>query len=91
MTLPSSRRRQLIVLFAALAGVVFFRYAFLAMKTLGWTAWPLALLLCVLAVAAWQAGLAFLRPTRATMTHTKSSEMVTTENPPSTSGTPTSP
>jgi ABC-type uncharacterized transport system permease subunit len=79
------------VLLAALAGVVFFRYAFLALKTVGLAAWPLALLLCVLAGAAWQAGLAFLRPSRASRTHTESSEIVTTETTPPTSGTPTSP
>ena len=87
----SSRPRLLVLLLAVLAGVIFFGYAFLAMKTVGWAAWPLALLLCVLAGAAWQAGLAFLRPSRASRTHTESSEIVTTETPSPTSGTPTSP
>jgi len=89
--LKLSRRRWLIVLLAALAGVVFFRYAFLAIRTVGWAAWPLALLLCVLVGAAWQVALAFLRPSSVSRTHTESSEMVTTETTSSTSDTPPSP
>jgi hypothetical protein len=56
------------------AALIFFSYGFGSIRTLGWGGWPLALLLCVLAAAAWQVAITFARPTGTIRTHTTSSE-----------------
>jgi hypothetical protein len=92
---PSSSRsrlpRYLLVAVAAVAGLVFYRYGFATIRTLGWTGWPLALLLCVLAAAAWQLALSFIRPSRTVRTHASSSDEETGHETSSTHDTPTSP
>jgi hypothetical protein len=95
---PSSPRsrlaRRLLVAVTAVAGLVFYRYAFATIRTVGWRGWPLALLLCVLAAAAWQLVLSFSRPSRTVRTHTSSGEEETaherSHEPSSTHDTPTS-
>jgi hypothetical protein len=57
------------VVLSAAAGLICFRYGFAIIRTAGWAAWPLALLLCVLAAAAWQLALGFARPSRTIRTH----------------------
>jgi fatty acid desaturase len=77
VTRPDARsrlRRRLIVATAVALALIFFRYAFATMRTVGWGGWPLALLLCVLTAAACQLAVMFARPSRTTRTHTTSDE-----------------
>jgi hypothetical protein len=60
---------RIVIVCAALAGAFFYRNAFATIRSLGWGAWPLALLLCVLAAAAWHGALLLARPSRAIRTH----------------------
>jgi hypothetical protein len=89
VTRPSLRRRLLIVV-AAGAGAVCFRNAFATIRAMGWAAWPLALLLCVLAAAAWQMALMLVRGSRTVRTHAdaqvsdeRESDASRPESPPS--------
>lgn len=86
----SRLRRRLIVGVTAIAGLVFFRYGFVTIRVLGWSGWPLALLLCVLAAAAWQVALMFSRPSGTVVTHTSSTENAVAGDTPPKPDTPAS-
>jgi hypothetical protein len=70
----SRLRRRLIVAVTSAAGLVFFGYGFATLRTIGWRAWPLTLLLCVLVATSWQVALMFARPSRTIRTHTTAGE-----------------
>ncbi len=80
--MPSTRSRvrlRILIVVAALAGAFFYRDAFATIRSLGWGAWPLSLLLCVLAAAAWQGAMLLARPSRALRTHTEEKSDATVE------------
>ena len=81
---PESRRRRFLLVFAmAIIGLLFIRYGFATFQTLGWSGWPLALMLCVLAAGAWQIAIAVARPSHSVRTHTAgSAEDGSEEQPP---------
>ena len=89
---PESRRRRvLLVLTMAIVGLVFIGYGFAAFQALGWAGWPLALLLCVLAAAAWQIAIAVARPSRSVRTHTSERGDQDSQGHAAKSDTPASP
>ena len=76
---PRSRlARRFVSGAAAIVGAVFFRNAVETIHSLGWGAWPLSLLLCVLAAATWQLAIMLVRPSQTVSTHTDDTPHITT-------------